>query len=131
MAFSPQTGLAYIPALNVPGYYHQDASYAYKPGFQNTGIEARLILCTLRYYSTDQSLETVRLVEEFRGTYVAAFDIAADKPFQLPFIGRDVHPDLSLVQPHRVSCQLELGVVPKKDPGTVGESNQRSGARIQ
>ena len=47
---------------------------------RNTGIEARIILCTLRFYSTAQSLETVRLVEEFRGTYVAGFDIAADRP---------------------------------------------------
>jgi adenosine deaminase len=47
---------------------------------RSTGIEARIILCTLAYYSTAQSLETVRLVEEFRGTHVAAFDIAADKP---------------------------------------------------
>ena len=47
---------------------------------RRTGIEARIILCTLRYYSAEQSLETVKLVEEFRGTYVAAFDIAADKP---------------------------------------------------
>ena len=45
-----------------------------------TGIEARIILCTLRFYSTEQSLETVRLVENFRDTYVAGFDIAADKP---------------------------------------------------
>lgn len=45
-----------------------------------TGIEARIILCTLRNYSTAQSLKTARLVEKFRGTYVAAFDIAADKP---------------------------------------------------
>ena len=45
-----------------------------------TGIEARIILCTLRFYSEAQSLETVKLVEDFRGTYVAAFDIAADKP---------------------------------------------------
>ena len=47
---------------------------------RSTGIEARIILCTLRFYSEAQSLETVHLVEEFRGTYVAAFDIAADKP---------------------------------------------------
>ena len=39
MAFSPATGLAYIPALNVPGYYNHDGGYTYKPGFQNTGIE--------------------------------------------------------------------------------------------
>jgi adenosine deaminase len=47
---------------------------------RSTGIEARIILCTLRFYSTAQSLETVRLVEEFRGTYVAGFDVAADMP---------------------------------------------------
>jgi adenosine deaminase len=45
---------------------------------QNTGIEARLILCTLRYYSGAQSLETIHLVEEFSGAGVAGFDIAAD-----------------------------------------------------
>ncbi|MGI9308179.1 MAG: PQQ-dependent dehydrogenase, methanol/ethanol family, partial [Gammaproteobacteria bacterium] len=39
MAYSPQTGLAYIPALSVPGYYSHDGSYSYKAGFQNTGIE--------------------------------------------------------------------------------------------
>jgi adenosine deaminase len=47
---------------------------------RSTGIEARIILCTLRFYTEAQSLETVRLVEEFRGTHIAAFDIAADKP---------------------------------------------------
>jgi adenosine deaminase len=47
---------------------------------RNTGVEARLILCTLRFYSEAQSLETVHLVEDFRGTYVAGFDIAADRP---------------------------------------------------
>lgn len=47
---------------------------------RNTGVEARIILCTLRFYSEAQSLETVRLVENFLGTYVAGFDIAADKP---------------------------------------------------
>jgi adenosine deaminase len=47
---------------------------------QSTGIEVRIILCTLRFYSEAQSLETVHLVEEFQGTYVAGFDIAADKP---------------------------------------------------
>jgi adenosine deaminase len=49
-------------------------------GVRSTGIEARVILCTLRYYTEAQSLETVKLVEEFRGTHVAGFDIAADRP---------------------------------------------------
>lgn len=46
---------------------------------QRTGTEARLILCTLRHFSTEQSLTTVKLVEQFRGTMVAGFDIAADE----------------------------------------------------
>jgi len=47
---------------------------------RSTGIEARIILCTLRFFSAAQSLETVHLVEDFRGTYVAGFDIAAETP---------------------------------------------------
>ena len=47
---------------------------------RSTGIEARIILCTVRYYSAAQSLEVVHLVEDFRGTYVAGFDIAAERP---------------------------------------------------
>lgn len=44
-----------------------------------TGVEARLILCTLRHFNEAQSMETVRLVDRFRGTTVAGFDIAADE----------------------------------------------------
>ncbi len=46
---------------------------------KETGIEARLILCTLRHFTEAQSLETIKLVEQFKGTYVAGFDIAADE----------------------------------------------------
>lgn len=46
---------------------------------QSTGIEARLILCTLRHFTTEQSLQTVKLVERFKGTHVAALDIAGDE----------------------------------------------------
>lgn len=44
-----------------------------------TGIETRVILCTLRHFSETQSLETVKLVHRFRGTKVVGFDIAADE----------------------------------------------------
>ncbi len=44
-----------------------------------TGIEAGIILCTLRNYSEDQSMQTVKLVEQFYGTRVVGFDIAADE----------------------------------------------------
>src|SRR5438270_1026508 len=45
----------------------------------SSGIEARLILCTLRHFSTEQSLQTAKLVERFRGTRVAALDLAGDE----------------------------------------------------
>lgn len=48
-------------------------------GSRQTGIPAGLILCTLRHYSEAQSMGTIRLVEQFRGTAVTGFDIAADE----------------------------------------------------
>ena len=44
-----------------------------------TGVEAGLILCTLRHFSEAQSMETARLVEQFRGSRVVALDIAGDE----------------------------------------------------
>jgi adenosine deaminase len=44
-----------------------------------TGIEARLILCTLRHFTEAQSLQTARLVHQFHCTRVAALDIAGDE----------------------------------------------------
>jgi adenosine deaminase len=57
----------------------QAAEKATAEAVKNTGIEARLILCTLRHFSAQQSVETVQLVEQFAGTYVAGFDIAGDE----------------------------------------------------
>jgi adenosine deaminase len=42
-------------------------------------VEAGIILCTLRHYSEAQSMETVDLVNKYRGTHVVGFDIAADE----------------------------------------------------
>lgn len=44
-----------------------------------SGIEARLILCTLRHFTQAQSIRTVKLVRAFAGTRVVAFDIAGDE----------------------------------------------------
>jgi adenosine deaminase len=44
-----------------------------------TGIEARLILCTLRHFSAAQSMRTAELVREFEGSLVAGLDIAGDE----------------------------------------------------
>jgi adenosine deaminase len=45
----------------------------------SSGIQARLILCTMRHFDQEQGLVTARLVEQFRGTRVAALDIAGDE----------------------------------------------------
>jgi adenosine deaminase len=41
------------------------------------GIEARVILSTLRHYSMQQSFATVKLVERFKGTHIAGVDLGA------------------------------------------------------
>jgi adenosine deaminase len=46
----------------------------------NTGTNARIILCTLRHFSEKESLQTVKLVNGFiDNSPVAGFDIAADE----------------------------------------------------
>ena len=48
-------------------------------GIAQTGVLAGVLLCTLRHYSEAQSMETVKLVQQFKGTHVVGFDIAADE----------------------------------------------------
>jgi adenosine deaminase len=46
---------------------------------QETGVDSRLILCTLRHFTEEQSLETARLVDRYRGSRVVAIDLAGDE----------------------------------------------------
>jgi adenosine deaminase len=48
-------------------------------GIKNTGVQAGIILCTLRHYTEEQSMETVKLIKQFSGTNIVGFDIAADE----------------------------------------------------
>jgi adenosine deaminase len=52
---------------------------ATEASIRSSGIDARLILCTLRHFDREQGLLTARLVEQFRGSRVAALDIAGDE----------------------------------------------------
>jgi adenosine deaminase len=45
----------------------------------DSGVGARLLLCTLRHYDAATSLEVAQLVEQFRGSLVVALDIAGDE----------------------------------------------------
>lgn len=52
---------------------------AVSEGIRQTDVEVRIILCTLRHYTAEESMQTIKLVEQFQGTNVVAFDIAADE----------------------------------------------------
>jgi adenosine deaminase len=52
---------------------------ATESAIRESGIEARLILCTLRHFTTEQGLTTARLVKQFAGTNVVALDLAGDE----------------------------------------------------
>ncbi len=52
---------------------------ATEEALQSTGIDAGIILCTLRHYTESQSMETVQLVKQFEGTHIVGYDIAADE----------------------------------------------------
>src|SRR5690349_11150031 len=42
-------------------------------GIKKYGVEAGIILCTLRHYSEYQSMETVELVKKYKDTHVVGF----------------------------------------------------------
>ncbi len=46
---------------------------------KETGVEVRLILCTLRHFTETQSMATAMLVKDFRGSRVVALDLAGDE----------------------------------------------------
>jgi adenosine deaminase len=46
---------------------------------RETGMQAGVILCTLRHFTEEQSLLTASLVEKFRGSRVVALDLAGDE----------------------------------------------------
>ncbi len=46
---------------------------------QDTGIESRIILCTLRHFTAEQSMRTMKLVQVFQGTRVVALDLAGSE----------------------------------------------------
>lgn len=75
-------------------------------GMEKTGIKAGLILATLRHYSEEQSMETVKLVEQFKGTNVVGFDIAADEA-GFPI---DAHiKAFKYAKKHGISCTAHAG----------------------
>lgn len=76
LRFAPlQHTLKGLTALEVV----QTVNDAVTEGIAATGVDAGIILCTLRHYTEAQSMTTAKLVKWFRGTHVVGFDIAADE----------------------------------------------------
>ena len=46
---------------------------------RETGLQAGMILCTLRHFTAAQSMQTAEFVEKFRGSRVVALDLAGDE----------------------------------------------------
>ena len=57
----------------------ETVSAATEEGIKDFGVEASIILCTLRHYLNEQSMQTVQLVNQLKGALVRGFDIAADE----------------------------------------------------
>lgn len=64
-----------LTASEVVGIVDDETQLAAK----ESGIDARLILCTLRHFTEEQGMETAQLVERYRGTSVVALDVAGDE----------------------------------------------------
>ncbi len=45
----------------------------------HSDVDVRLILCTLRHFTAEQSMLTAQLVDQFRGSRVVALDLAGDE----------------------------------------------------
>ena len=76
--------IRYAPLLHVrkgltPTEVVDIVEKAVQKGIQQTGVQANIILATLRHYSEEESMQTIKLVEAFKGTHVVGFDIAADE----------------------------------------------------
>jgi adenosine deaminase len=76
MRFAP---LLHIAGGLTPEEVVQTVNDAVTEGIQQTGVQAGIILCTLRNHSEAQSLLTAELVNHFKGTHVLGFDIAGDE----------------------------------------------------
>ena len=76
--------IRFAPLLHLAGGLSPDdvvagVDRATEACIRSTGIEARLILCTLRHFTEEQSLRTAELVARFRGSRVVALDLAGDE----------------------------------------------------
>ena len=76
--------IRFAPLLHIskrlsPEQVVEEVNKATNEGIEKYGIDAGIILCTLRHYSEEQSMRIVKLVDTYKGTHIVGFDIAADE----------------------------------------------------
>lgn len=76
--------IRFAPLLHIaggltPAEVVQAVNDAVEEGILSTGVQAGIIVCTLRHHTEAQSMLTVELAEAFKGTRVLGFDIAGDE----------------------------------------------------
>ena len=76
MRFAP---LQHLSQGLLPTEVVQIVNDAVTEGIAKTGVQAKIILCTLRHFTEAESMHTVELVQQFAGTHVCAFDIAGNE----------------------------------------------------
>lgn len=114
--------IRFAPLLHIakglrPAEVVQAVNDAVTEGIALTGVQAGLILCTLRHYSEEQSMETVRLVQQFKGTHVLAFDIAGD---EAGFPIQNHQQAFLFAREHQIHCTAHAGEA--KGPESVWET---------
>lgn len=116
MRFAP---LQHLQKGLTPVEVVETVNEAVTEGIQQTGIEAGIILCTLRHYSEEQSMTTVNLVDQFRGTNVIGFDIAGD---EAGFPVTNHIKAFEFANAHAIHCTAHAGEA--KGPDSVRETLQ-------
>lgn len=90
---------------------------------QETGVVTRLILCTLRHFPVEQSMETAQLALAFRDRGVVGLDLAADEGFSL-----NAHiPAFRLAAENGLPCTAHAGEA--HGPASVSETLEYLGPR--
>ena len=81
MSYSPQTGLVYIPAQQVPFLYKKDDAFAWRPGLPNVGTD----LSTLAAPETPQEIAGMR--SALKGWLIAWDPVAKSERWRVPHSG--------------------------------------------
>ena len=81
MSYSPDTGLVYIPAQDIPYVYATDEGFRHRKGYWNTGVDARPAALP------DDPNDLLVVQESIRGAIVAWDPVAAEARWQVEHVG--------------------------------------------